>query len=131
MTASRAAHCIVACAEVFRGDGEILASPIGTTPSIGARLARATFEPDLLMSDGVASLVANVSPFGVPARDVVEGQVGMVVEGLHAAPALAALAREAGVDLPITDAVCSVVTGTPIPTAIATLLARAAPAGEF
>ena len=34
---------------------------------------------------------------------------GMVVEGLHTAPALAALAREAGVDLPITDAVCSVV----------------------
>ena len=33
----------------------------------------------------------------------------MVVEGLHTAPALAALAREAGVDLPITDAVCSVI----------------------
>ena len=30
-------------------------------------------------------------------------------EGLHTAPALAALAREAGVDLPITDAVCSVI----------------------
>jgi glycerol-3-phosphate dehydrogenase (NAD(P)+) len=65
------------------------------------------------------------------APEAVEGRVGMVVEGLHTAPALAALAREAGVDLPITDAVCSVVTGTPIPTAIATLLARAAPAGEF
>jgi glycerol-3-phosphate dehydrogenase (NAD(P)+) len=65
------------------------------------------------------------------APDAVEERVGMVVEGLHTAPALAALAREVGVDLPITDAVCSVVTGTPIPTAIATLLARAAPAGEF
>ena len=32
--------------------------------------------------------------------------------------------------LPITDAVCSVIAGTPIPTALATLLARAAPAGE-
>ncbi|MDX6596759.1 MAG: glycerol-3-phosphate dehydrogenase [Gaiellales bacterium] len=67
---------------------------------------------------------------GVAPEDA-EREVGMVVEGLHTAPALAALAREAGVDLPITDAVCSVVTGTPIPTAIATLLARAAPAGEF
>jgi acyl CoA:acetate/3-ketoacid CoA transferase beta subunit len=54
--------CAVACAECFRGDGEILASPMGTVPSIGARLARATFAPDLLMTDGVASLVANVEP---------------------------------------------------------------------
>jgi glycerol-3-phosphate dehydrogenase (NAD(P)+) len=67
---------------------------------------------------------------GVRPEDA-ERQVGMVVEGLHTAPALAALAREAGVNLPITDAVCSVVTGTSIPSAIATLLARAAPAGEF
>ena len=67
---------------------------------------------------------------GVAPEDA-EREVGMVVEGLHTAPALAALAREAGVDLPITDAVCSVVTGTSIPDAIATLLARAAPAGEF
>jgi glycerol-3-phosphate dehydrogenase (NAD(P)+) len=55
----------------------------------------------------------------------------MVAEGLHTAPALAALAREAGVDLPITDAVCSVIAGASIPDALATLLARAAPAGEF
>ncbi len=49
--------CVVACAEAFRGDGEILASPIGLIPSLGARLARLTFEPELLMTDGVASLV--------------------------------------------------------------------------
>ena len=49
--------CAVACAEAWRGDGEILASPIGPLPSLGARLARATFEPDLLMTDGVARLV--------------------------------------------------------------------------
>jgi glycerol-3-phosphate dehydrogenase (NAD(P)+) len=65
------------------------------------------------------------------APELAEAEVGMVVEGLHTAPALAALAREAGVELPITDAVCSVIAGTPIPTALATLLARAAPAGEF
>ena len=29
-------------------------SPIGTLPAIGARLAKLTFEPDLLMTDGVA-----------------------------------------------------------------------------
>ena len=60
-----------------------------------------------------------------------EARVGMVVEGLHTAPALAALAREAGVDLPITDAVCSIIAGASIPEALAVLLARAAPAGEF
>src|SRR4051812_2402363 len=49
--------CVVACAEAWRGDGEILASPIGLIPQLGARLARATFAPDLLLTDGVASLV--------------------------------------------------------------------------
>ena len=55
----RADICAVAIAECFRGDGEILANPIGTTPMIGGRLARATFEPDLMMTDGEAMLVAN------------------------------------------------------------------------
>jgi acyl CoA:acetate/3-ketoacid CoA transferase beta subunit len=54
--ATRAEICAVACAEAWRGDGEILASPIGLTPTIGARLARATFSPDLLLSDGEALL---------------------------------------------------------------------------
>jgi acyl CoA:acetate/3-ketoacid CoA transferase beta subunit len=54
--ATRAEVCAVACAEAWRGDGEILASPIGVIPTIGARLARATFEPDLLLTDGEAML---------------------------------------------------------------------------
>ena len=70
-------YCAVACAEAFRGDGEILASPIGVIPSIGARLAKATFSPDLLLTDGVASLVANVCPVG-PGE---HGKVAPVVEG--------------------------------------------------
>ena len=53
---TRADVCAVAIAETFRGDGEILASPIGTLPQIGTKLARRTFEPDLLMTDGVAYL---------------------------------------------------------------------------
>jgi acyl CoA:acetate/3-ketoacid CoA transferase beta subunit len=53
---SRAEVCIVACAEAWRGDGEILASPMGPIPSVGARLAKATFEPGLSLTDGVASL---------------------------------------------------------------------------
>lgn len=64
---SRADVCAVAVAECFRGDGEILANPIGTIPMIGGRLARAAFEPDLLMTDGEAALIANDE--AVPARD--------------------------------------------------------------
>ncbi|HEY0448053.1 CoA-transferase subunit beta [Actinophytocola sp.] len=58
MTGSRADVCAVACADLFRDDGEILASPMGLLPSLGARLARLTFAPDLLLSDGEATLVA-------------------------------------------------------------------------
>jgi acyl CoA:acetate/3-ketoacid CoA transferase beta subunit len=61
---TRAEICVIACAEVWRGDGEILASPFGVVPSIGVRLARATFSPDLLLSDGEALLVQGVWPIG-------------------------------------------------------------------
>lgn len=56
---TRADVCAVAVADCFRGDGEILANPIGTIPMIGGRLARATWEPDLVMTDGEAALIAN------------------------------------------------------------------------
>ena len=73
---TRADVCAVAIAETFRGDGEILASPIGTLPQIGAKLARRTFEPDLLMTDGVAYLRADTAPLGAPAAEpVVEGMM--------------------------------------------------------
>ncbi|MCL8010627.1 CoA-transferase subunit beta [Streptomyces sp. AS02] len=55
--ATRAEHCVIACAEAWRGNGEVLASPMGLIPSIGARLARLTFSPDLLLTDGEATLV--------------------------------------------------------------------------
>ena len=72
---SRAEVCTVAVAEAFRGDGEILASSFGTVPAIGARLARLTFEPDLLMTDGIASLLADVQPVSGEAASepIVEG----------------------------------------------------------
>ena len=68
----RADVCVVAMAECFRGDGEILANPIGTIPMIGGRLARATFEPDLAMTDGEARLIANDEAFEWPDGKVVE-----------------------------------------------------------
>jgi acyl CoA:acetate/3-ketoacid CoA transferase beta subunit len=59
---TRAEVCAVAVAECFRGDGEILMSSFGTTPSVGARLAKLTFEPDLVMTDGIATAIENVPP---------------------------------------------------------------------
>ena len=55
---------VVAAAEAFRGNGEIFASGMGTIPMLGARLARSTFEPDLLVSDGEAFFVGNELPIG-------------------------------------------------------------------
>lgn len=56
---TRAEVCVAACAEAWRGDGEILASPMGVIPRLGARLAQLTFCPDLVLSDGEALLVAD------------------------------------------------------------------------
>jgi acyl CoA:acetate/3-ketoacid CoA transferase beta subunit len=49
--------CVVACAEAWRGDGAILASPMGLIPALGARLAQLTFAPGLLLTDGEAQLL--------------------------------------------------------------------------
>ncbi|MFE6283976.1 CoA-transferase subunit beta [Streptomyces sp. NPDC057877] len=56
MSATRSEYCVIACAEAWRGAGEILASPMGLIPSVGARLARLTFAPELLLTDGEALL---------------------------------------------------------------------------
>ncbi|MBM7172837.1 CoA-transferase [Streptomyces sp. G44] len=69
---TRAEYCVVACAEAWRDDGEILASPMGTIPSIGARLAKLTFSPDLLLTDGEALLIGDVPALG-DASSVTEG----------------------------------------------------------
>lgn len=64
MNATRADVCAIACADLFAADGEILASPMGTMPLIGARLARLTSNPDLVLSDGEAYLLAETPPVG-------------------------------------------------------------------
>ncbi|MFD8543287.1 CoA-transferase subunit beta [Streptomyces sp. NPDC059649] len=71
-TATRAEYCVVACAEAWRDAGEVLASPMGTVPMIGARLAKLTFSPDLLLTDGEALLIGDVPAVGAKS-EVVEG----------------------------------------------------------
>ena len=72
---TRAEVCAIACAEAWRGDGEILASPMALIPSLGARLARETFEPDLLLSDGEATFVAGPWALGAPPPQTTEAWI--------------------------------------------------------
>lgn len=74
---TRAEICATACADAWRGAGEILAHPVGLVPAVGARLARRTFSPDLALSDGEAYYMSEPPPLGRTAADggVVEGWV--------------------------------------------------------
>ncbi|MFD3653893.1 CoA-transferase subunit beta [Streptomyces sp. NPDC058620] len=56
-TVTRAEYCVIACAEAWRDNGEVLAGPMGLIPSVGARLAKRTFSPGLLLTDGEAMIV--------------------------------------------------------------------------
>lgn len=79
---SRAEICAVACAELFRDAGEIMVSPMTTMVAIGARLARLTFAPEILLTDGEAQLLADTPAVG--AAGTIEGWMpfGRVFETL-------------------------------------------------
>jgi acyl CoA:acetate/3-ketoacid CoA transferase beta subunit len=68
---TRAESCIIACAETWRDAGEIMASPFGTIPSLGARLAKSTFAPDLVLTDGEAALMVGAPPMATPAVELI------------------------------------------------------------
>lgn len=67
--ATRAEIAVTACSDLFRGAGAILASPTGIVAGIGARLARLTHAPDLLLSDGEATLFADTPAIDEPFRE--------------------------------------------------------------
>lgn len=71
---TRAEVCAAAIADAFAEDGEIFGSPMGTLPMLGARLARLTSNPDLVMSDGESLYLGGVPPIFAKA-DVVEGWI--------------------------------------------------------
>ena len=72
--------CLVALAEAFRGDGELLCHPMGPFPVAAGRLARASFEPDLMLTDTIAYAVTGTLPLGTIVADPA-GDEGIVVEG--------------------------------------------------
>lgn len=55
---------IATCAEVWRDNGELLASGIGTLPRLAAGLAKLTFSPEVLLTDGEAYLIEEPIPLG-------------------------------------------------------------------
>ena len=61
---TRAEICAVACADAWRDAGEVMVSPFGSVPSLGARLAKRTFSPDIVLTDGEAALVVGAPPLG-------------------------------------------------------------------
>jgi glutaconate CoA-transferase subunit B len=62
--ATLAELCILACAEAFRGGGEIIATGVGPVPRVAAGLAKLTHTPELMMTDGEAYLVEEPVPIG-------------------------------------------------------------------
>ena len=65
---TRAESCVIACADAWRGAGEIMASPFGTIPSLGARVAKLTFAPELVLTDGEAALMVGAPPLATRTR---------------------------------------------------------------
>ena len=68
---TRADICTIACAEAWRGDGEVMASPFGSVPALGARLAKSTFAPDLVLTDGEAALVHGIPTLATKSAELV------------------------------------------------------------
>lgn len=55
---------IVAAAQAWQGDGEVLATGIGPLPRLAAGLAKLTFAPGIMLTDGEAYLVEDPVPLG-------------------------------------------------------------------
>lgn len=53
---------VVAAAEAFRHDGEVLATGIGVLPRLAASLAMKSFNPDLMMTDSEAYMLSEPNP---------------------------------------------------------------------
>lgn len=69
---TRADYCAVAIADCFAEDGEIVGSPMGLLPTLGARVAKLTSNPLLVLTDGEARILQGTPSLGVT-EDVVEG----------------------------------------------------------
>src|SRR5258708_23622567 len=60
---------IVAAAEAWRGNGEVLAIGLGAIARLGAGLAKLTHSPELMLNDGEALLVEEPVPLGPKGKE--------------------------------------------------------------
>ena len=63
---TRSEYCAVAIADCFADDGEIMGSPMGLLPTLGARLAKNTSNPTLMLTDGEARILRAPLPSARP-----------------------------------------------------------------
>ena len=56
--------CIAAGADCFRDEGEVMLTVIGLVPRIAGSLAKASYNPGLMMTDGEYYLVSEPVPVG-------------------------------------------------------------------
>lgn len=68
---TRAEICVLACADAWRDAGEIMVSPFGAIPALGARLAKMTFSPDIVLTDGDAALMVGAPGLDTPVGEIV------------------------------------------------------------
>lgn len=73
--ATLAEICIAACADNYRESGEILAHAVGIIPTLGARLAKLTTAPDIVLTNGEAFLLSGPPTPGAKETEdsVIEG----------------------------------------------------------
>lgn len=56
--------CVTACADTYLDSGELLAHAVGIIPTAGARLAKLTTAPGIVITDGEAFLMSDPPPIG-------------------------------------------------------------------
>ena len=111
---------------VSRGLAEMgrFAEAAGASPETFAGLAG--------MGDLIVTCWSQVGPQPARGRAIAQGatpdeaaaQIGMVVEGLTTAPVIRDLSRRLGVEMPITEGVCTVLGGVPLAELVASLMQR-------
>jgi acyl CoA:acetate/3-ketoacid CoA transferase beta subunit len=68
---TRAESCVIACADTWRGAGELMVSPFGTIPALGARLAKLTFASDIVLTDGEGALMVGAPPISTRPAELI------------------------------------------------------------
>ncbi len=64
-------YCEIACSDSWRDCGEVMISPFGSVPGLGARIAKSTHSPDIVLTDGEAALSFGIKPINARSDELV------------------------------------------------------------